>query len=233
MEKSKKQKPFGERVIDFYQHLSSPEKYFPAGVESLNPYAVPEVREYIKVFYRKFFFNNKERTFIFGINPGRSGGGTTGVQFTDPIALQEDCGIDNELPKKRELSSHFVYEAIRQWGGAEKFYMSFFLTAVFPMGLTRNGKNYNYYDDPSALPRVIPFIVESISRQIQFGANRRSVIVLGAGKNQSIFRNINNQYRFFKKIYVMEHPRYIMQYKRKDLKKYLGKYKKVLSEASP
>lgn len=233
MEKSKKQKRFGEMVTDFYQHFSMPEGCFPAGVESLNPYAIPEIREYIKAFYGKFFSDNKERIFIFGINPGRFGGGATGVQFTDPVALQEDCGIDNELPKKRELSSRFVYEAIRQWGGAKKFYQSFFLTAVFPVGLTRNGKNYNYYEDPRAFPKVIPLITESIGRQIQFGANRRSVIVLGAGKNQGIFRKINDQYGFFGKIYVLEHPRYIMQYKRKELKRYLGKYKKVLSEASP
>lgn len=140
MIKSKKLKTFGGKVIEFYKDFSVPEKCFPVGVESLNPYAISEIRAYIKTFYGKFFSDNKERTFIFGINPGRLGGGATGVQFTDPVALQENCGIDNEMPKKRELSSRFVYEAIRQWGGAKKFYRSFFLTAVFPMGLTRDGK---------------------------------------------------------------------------------------------
>lgn len=233
MEASKKQQTFGEKMIDFYKHFSIPERCFPAGVESLNPYAIPEIRAYTKAFYGKFFSDNKERTFIFGINPGRLGGGTTGVQFTDPVALQEGCGINNELPKRRELSSRFVYEVIKQWGGAKRFYRSFFLTAVFPTGLTRNGKNYNYYDDRSALPKVTPLIAESIGCQIQFGANRSSVIVLGTGENQSIFRKINEQHGFFEKICVLEHPRYVMQYKRKELKRYLRKYTKVLSEASP
>lgn len=228
---SKKQKSFGAKVIEFYRRFSMLEQRFPSDIELLDPYAIPDIQAHMKAFYGKFFADNRERTFIFGINPGRLGGGVTGVQFTDPVALQEDCGIKNDLPQKRELSSRFVYEVIKQWGGAQKFYGSFFLTAVFPVGLIRHGSNYNYYDDSRALPKILPLIAESIRRQIQFGANRKSVIVLGTGKNQSIFRKINDEYGFFGNVYTLEHPRYIMQYKRKELKKYLRKYHKALLES--
>lgn len=233
MKTSKKQNFFGEKVIEFYRHFSVSEECLPSGVEILNPYAIPDIQAYMKAFCGKFFSDNKKRTFIFGINPGRLGGGATGVQFTDSVALQEDCGIENDLPKKRELSSHFVYKAIKQWGGVREFYDSFFLTAVFPVGLIRHGKNYNYYDSPKDLPKILDLIMENIRRQIQFGANKRSVVVLGTGKNQDIFKKVNDEHSFFETVFALEHPRYIMQYKRRELKKYLKKYRKVLFESSP
>lgn len=54
------------------------------------------------------------------------------------------------------------------------------------------------------------------------GANKESAIVLGI-KNYSIFSDLNKKYRFFKNIYALEHPRCIMQYRRRRLQEYLKK----------
>ena len=50
-----------------------------------------------------------QRHLLLGINPGRFGGGVTGIPFTDPIRLQNVCGIENNFEKKQELSSVFIY----------------------------------------------------------------------------------------------------------------------------
>jgi hypothetical protein len=145
----------------------------------MNPYAIPEVRRYVERFLRKFFSDNRERVYVFGINPGRFGAGMTGVTFTDPVALERDCGIRNELAKRRELSSEFVYAFIERWGGAAKFYRRFFLTAVSPLGFTRGGINYNYYDDQRVFATLRPFIVRTLKAQLAVGAKRESAILLG------------------------------------------------------
>ncbi len=41
------------------------------------------------------------RYLILGINPGRFGGGITGIPFTDPIRLQNICGIENDFQKNK------------------------------------------------------------------------------------------------------------------------------------
>ena len=57
---------------------------------------------------------------------------------------------------------------------------------------------------------------------LRLGANKESAIVLGI-KNYSIFSDLNKKYRFFKNIYALEHPRCIMQYRRRRLQEYLKK----------
>ena len=91
---------------------------------------------------------------MLGINPGRFGAGVTGITFTDPVRLEKECGIPNNFDKRQELSSVFIYDFIAAWGGAEAFYSRFFLSAVFPLGFTREGRNLNYYDDPQLMGRL-------------------------------------------------------------------------------
>src|SRR5262245_14848932 len=106
----------------------------------MNPYEERAVRGYVRAFLDRFFADDDERTLVIGINPGRFGAGITGVTFTDPVALADFCGIPNDMPRRRELSSVFVYELVERMGGAEAFYKRFFLTAASPLGFTRNGK---------------------------------------------------------------------------------------------
>lgn len=167
---------------------------------------------------------------MFGINPGRLGSGLTGVTFTDPVALSDFCGIANSLPRNRERSSEFIYAAIERYGGPVKFYRQFFLTAISPLGFTRCGVNYNYYDSPAILKATRPFIIETLNAQIALGAVRDHAILLGTGKNHRFFSELNDEHSFFKNVRAVEHPRFIMQYRRKAFADYIEKYHQIFVE---
>ena len=80
-----------------------------------------------------------ESTYL-GINPGRFGGGLTGISFTDPVALKKYCGIDNQLRNKEELSSKFVYEVINHFGGVNKFFSKVFSFCSLPASTNQGWK---------------------------------------------------------------------------------------------
>ncbi|MGI8893177.1 MAG: uracil-DNA glycosylase family protein [Bacteroidia bacterium] len=222
------QNTFASRAIDFFENLNFSYP-LPPNVEVMHPYKDEAVNHYIKCFFNKYFLDKDKRIFIWGINPGRFGAGVTGIAFTDPVALKEFCSIDNDLAEKRELSSRFIYDVIKEYGGTEKFYHDFFFTALSPLGYLKNGINYNYYDEPDLMKAVTPFIIESIQKQIEFGADRKHAICLGTGKNFKYFEKLNRDYKFFENIHPIDHPRYIMQYKLKSKELYIEKYIKLLN----
>jgi hypothetical protein len=195
----------------------------------MNPYTDPDVLGCVRAFLDRFFSDNVKRVLVFGINPGRFGAGITGVTFTDPVALAEKCEIDNDLPRRQELSSVFVYNMIDRYGGPGEFYRRFFLTAVSPLGFTRNGKNLNYYDDPALARALTPFITSTIEQQIALGVRRDRAIVLGVGKNLRFVQKLNERHGFFQKIDALPHPRWIMQYRQRQIETYLAKYEKALA----
>jgi len=111
----------------------------------------------------------------------------------------------------------------------KKFYSKFFLSALFPLAILKDGKNYNYYDEPQLMNLLLPGIVESVKNQIEFGVKKETAICLGK-KNAKYFNEINSKHNFFGYIEVLEHPRYIMQYKRKSLSKYIDRYTSLLNK---
>ncbi len=222
-------KTFSEKAIAYFLNLNSP-KNLPEGISVLNPYADENVKKLVTVFFRKFFNDKQKRIIIFGINPGRFGGGTTGISFTDPVALQEFCGIENSLRKRRELSSEFVYQVIERYGGAEKFYSKFFLSAVYPLAIIKDGKNHNYYDSHELFEFLKPYLIASIKEQSAFGAITKVAISFGK-KNADYLKRLNAELGIFEKIVYLDHPRFIMQYRRKALEDYIKKYLDVFNEA--
>ncbi len=222
-------KTFADKAINFYLNLNRPED-LPPKISAMNPYEKDEVRIIITKFFKKFFNDKKERTFIVGINPGRFGGGITGISFTDPSALQNECGIENYMPKKMELSSRFIYNSINLFNGVKNFYNNFFITALYPLALIKNGKNYNYYDEKKLFLNLKPMIIQSMKKQILFGANKKCAICLGR-KNYKYFSEINEEENLFKRILVLDHPRYIMQYKSKQINDYLHNYNETFKIA--
>ena len=223
-------KTFGSRVVDFYQRLKPP-NLKGLGADVLFPYSDPAVMRVTSAFYRKFFDDSTERVFLIGINPGRFGGGTTGIPFTDPVSLEKQCGIPNSFPKRRELSAEFIEALVERWGGPREFYKAFFITAVSPVGFTKDGKNYNYYDDLRLFAALRPFIVKSLQAQLAFGARRDVAVVPGTGRNFECFSRLNAEHHFFDKLLVIEHPRFIMQYRRPHTARFLDKYEAVLRGA--
>jgi hypothetical protein len=155
----------------------------------------------------------------------------TGITFTDAVALAENCGIANDLPRERELSSRFIYAFIDRFGGPRAFFRQFFLTAVCPLGFTRDGTNYNYYDDPRLLAALTPFIIDAIRRQLALGGRRDHAIVLGTGENMRFMQALNQRFGFFGHIHALDHPRFVMQYRRRQLDAYLAKYVEVFGRA--
>ena len=71
----------------------------------------------VKHFFEKFYSDNNPRRLLLGINPGRFGAGITGVNFTAPKQLKENCGIDHAWKKSSELSAEFIYDMITAYGG--------------------------------------------------------------------------------------------------------------------
>jgi uracil DNA glycosylase superfamily protein len=221
---------FAARVIEFYEHLKPP-RLPGLGVDVLFPYRDRVVRQCMAAFYRKFFDDNAPRVFLIGINPGRFGGGTTGVPFTDPVSLENHCGIANPFPKRRELSAEFIEALIDRFGGPREFYRRYFIGAVSPVGFTKGGKNYNYYDNPKLVAAVTPFIIRNLKAQLDFGTRRDVAVVLGTGKNFSFLKRLNEEEKFFEKLVAIEHPRFIMQYRRPHTARFLDKYEALLRKS--
>jgi hypothetical protein len=219
----KKFKTQAAAILDFYAALK-PDFALPAGISIMNPFTEPGTWRLTKAFYEKFYGDTNPRVFIFGINPGRFGGGVTGVPFTDPLKLQEECGIPNDWKKLQELSSQFIYEMIEGYGGVKAFYGQFFITALSPLGYTRDGKNLNYYDDKNLLRVSEPFMLDCIRRQQQSIPSISTCFCLGEGENYKQFSRLNEKHRFFEKIIPLPHPRWVMQYRRKKLKEYVDLY---------
>jgi hypothetical protein len=196
----------------------------PEDIKVLNPFHDEETKSLVRQFYNKYYGDNHKRWMIIGINPGRFGGGITGIPFTDPIRLEQDCKIENRWQKKQELSSVFIYDMIREYGGVESFYKQFYISAVSPLGFTKDNKNLNYYDDKTLQENVKPFAVDCINKQLQFGLNRNVAFCLGDGKNFKFLNALNQEYKFFDQLIPLSHPRFIMQYKLKTKANYINLY---------
>jgi hypothetical protein len=217
-------------ILDFHFSLPTSLKV-PVGVEVIYPYHQEDTRESLKRFYEKFYSDENQRIVMFGINPGRFGAGVTGIPFTDPIRLETECGISNNFEKKKELSSEFVYQFIEAFGGPDLFYSKFYINSVSPLGFLKDGKNYNYYDDKKLQETVRPFIIESIRKQLEICGNPNVAICIGEGKNYKYLEKLNAEEKFVKKILAVSHPRYILQYKRKQLNEHLNSYLATLHKA--
>src|SRR5690554_4157731 len=118
---------FAKQVIDFHKNISLTAA-LPAKIKVLNPYEDNAlIQDILKQFYSKFFDDHQPRKLMVGINPGRLGGGVTGIPFTDTKRLSEVCGIDIGTFETHEPSSVFVYELIQAFGGPEEFYREFYI----------------------------------------------------------------------------------------------------------
>ena len=212
-----------EQIISFLFNLN-----FTAGLpeqfEVLNPFKNIETQKVCRQFYHKYYHDSNPRFPIVGINPGRFGAGVTGIPFTDPIRLNDACGISNNWPRKQELSSVFMYEMIEAFGGVKSFYSNFYITAISPLGFVKSGKNINYYDNKALQESVSPFALNCMRTQLSWGIKNEVAFCLGEGKNFQYFSKLNAEYNFFKRIIPLPHPRFIMQYKLRSKQVYIDKY---------
>jgi hypothetical protein len=222
-------KTFADKVITFNKTLDF-KGSLPAGINMMNPFKENKnVLSLSTAFYKKYYNDTRRRHLILGINPGRFGGGVTGIPFTDTKRLVEKCHLQYEGKETHEPSSVFVYEVIDAYGGAANFYLDFYINSVCPLGFTATtpgGKeiNYNYYDSKQLTNAVYDFIIDNIQKQISFGVETDTCFCFGNGKNEKFLRQLNDKHKFFDNIIALEHPRFIMQYKAKSKQLYIDKY---------
>ena len=219
---------FADRMKNFNRslHLNTP---LPHNIDVLNPFREDALAlSFSDAFYRKYYNDDNKRWGVFGINPGRFGGGLTGVPFTDFKRLQQVCGIDTKGNSSHEPSSEFIYHMITALGGVDNFYQNFYINSVCSLGfIVHKGNNkwinYNYYDDKVLFAIAKPFIVKTMKKQIALGLHTEECFCLGK-KNSEFFATINSEHHFFDVITELPHPRFIIQYKRKQLNEYINLY---------
>ena len=212
-----------EKINRFNQQLQI-KASLPENVEVLNPFRDSDALELSSRFYQKYYNDEQPRKLILGINPGRFGAGVTGVPFTDPVKLQEVCRIKNDLKKSTEPSAGFIYDMIDAWGGPRSFYKSYFIHAVCPLGFTRDGVNYNYYDDKNLENAVTPFIIDSLKQIIAMGFETEVCYCLGNGKNFKYLKDLNDKKALFGEVIPLPHPRWIVQYRKKRYTEFIALY---------
>ena len=218
----------GQRIIAFNKGLQYTGK-LPEGFAVLNPYLDnPETLQVMTSFYDKYYNDEVPRKFIIGINPSRHGAGVTGVPFTDTKHLENDCGIPMLSARTHEVSSVFVYDMIAQYGGVAAFYKDYYINSPFPLAIVRknaqgNWLNANYYDDPELFALTREYMIETLKKHIALGLDTNEVYILGK-KNATFLEKLNKEASLFKKMVILEHPRYIEQYKSKEKQLYIDKF---------
>lgn len=220
-------KTFADQVVEFNQNL----KYdgnLPSDFQVLNPYLDnPETMEVMQKFYHKYYNDSDQRKFMVGINPSRHGAGVTGVPFTDTKRLESVCGIKMKSAHTHEVSSVFIYDMIAEYGGVDEFYKDIYINSPFPLAIVRKSKgswiNANYYDDKELFNEVKDFMIDSLQKHISINVDTSEVFILGK-KNADFISKLNKEAKLFEKMTVLEHPRYIQQYKSKEKQLYIDKY---------
>ena len=207
-----------KEIITYWNTIVPPSS-LPHEVEVLNPFHKNEVKDVVKQFYSTFFNDKNKRVFLIGINPGRLGSGSTGIGFTDSASLT-NMNIEHSLSAQHELSAGYVYELIEAFGGPEEFYQSFYITAMCPLGFIQNGKNINYYDFENWQQLLQSYMISEMEKQLPFG-KRDIAVCIGKGQNYKVLKQLNSERQWFDKVEVIPHPRWVMQYRRKNKKLYI------------
>ena len=71
-------------------------------------------------------------------------------------------------------------------------------------------------------------MITSLKTQIDFGLDVNEIYVLGK-KNAQFISKLNKEASLFDRLTILEHPRYIQQYKTKQKQIYIEKYLSILA----
>lgn len=214
---------FGRFVETFLTTLSI-DGTLPEGIEILYPYSNVEVRRVVHEMCSRYYASRRPRIGVWGINPGRFGAGLTGLAFTDPWAVKHDLGITTSITGRREMSAEFISRVIEAYGGPGAFYSDVFMTALSPLGFIRNGVNINFYDDAELEMMMSPQIITWMKRTFDAGVRRDTTILLGSGKLRTFMERNVREHVGVRDVIYLDHPRFIMQYRRSQVSQYVSLY---------
>jgi len=216
--------PWNEWVLPYYEQIRT-DWSVPKGIEVLDPYGVDAVRQLRTEFYDTYYNDQQPRQIWLGINPGRIGAGRTGIPFSDAVQLENYCGLQAPGPKTEELSAAFIFEVIAAAGGPETFYQQVFIDSVSPMGYIQKGVNCNYYDEKELFDHLRPRLEHHLT-ELEQRPSTGPLVLLGKGKNLKYFQKL---YTGDREIVALPHPRWVMQYRRKEKQKWIDRYVSVLT----
>jgi Domain of unknown function (DUF4918) len=203
----------------------------PEGYSVMTPYDTVEVRSILEQFAKRYQHDDRPRLGLWGINPGRFGAGVTGLSFTDPYALVHQLDINTSLQGRRELSAEFISAVIDAYGGAAPFYRDVVLTAFSPLGFVQNSVNINFYDHRGLEQAIVPFVLRHIEAMAKAHVRTDTFVVLGVGKLRRFAEKYVIPVVKPSCVVYLDHPRFIMQYRRKFMTDYVQRYLDVISSA--
>ena len=79
------------KIIEIYNNLEKVNT--PKNTNILDPYSDKKVQKIYRKFYKKYFHDSKRRIILFGINPGRLGGGITEYHLLIHIISQKNVRL--------------------------------------------------------------------------------------------------------------------------------------------
>ena len=63
-----------------------------------------------------------------------------------------------------------------------------------------------------------------MNKQLKLPLSRDTAVILGTGKIRVVAESLNTSQKYFRNLIFLEHPRYIMQYKRSLAPAFVRKY---------
>jgi hypothetical protein len=63
-----------------------------------------------------------------------------------------------------------------------------------------------------------------MNEQLKLPLSRDTAVILGTGKIRVVAESLNASEKYFRNLVFLEHPRYIMQYKRRSVPAFVRKY---------
>ena len=178
-------------------------------------------------FHKKYVEPNSPRVVICGINPGRNGAGLTGIPFIDFESLS------NMLPdiqkKDWEQSAKFFFSVIQEFG-IEEFYKNFHVTNISWFGFSRidKPKNVNYFEK-DIFTEIAIYLIDKFVEEMEL-INPDYIIPLSKTVKYEL-EKLKKQGKIRAEIGTcINHPSWVVTYRRKDLSIWRQKYIDTLSK---
>ncbi|WP_283679518.1 uracil-DNA glycosylase family protein [Lentilactobacillus sp. Marseille-Q4993] len=229
---------FADEVLSFQEKLSNFKIGLPKGYTLINPYSGVNkilVKQVSSIFYKKYYDDNRKRRLIIGSSPARRGTAITEIPFEDAEDIAKETGLSPAGFHISKASSSFLKSIMTEYGGKPKFYQNFYLSFVFPLGISRTNSNNhevncNFYESSQLRELLTPYIKTFLEAQLNLGIDTSVCYCIGSGDNYKFLSKINDSCGFFKEIIPLEHPRFITQYNSKNVEMYKQKYISALTK---